>query len=146
MSDQRPERESIWSIGRKWLPWYLGVIFALTIGWTAFTAWNEVTNGSHDGFPEIANAIVRGTAPAAPLIPIYALLLISTLDLVGGSTVITARYLSDKFLKPLHEKLRQEGRLEERRQWDAWNQRRLEAEQNGQPFREPSPGSEQSLS
>ena len=51
-----------------------GVIFALTIGWTAFIAWLEVSSGEHAGFPNIANAVVRGTAPAAPLIPIYALL------------------------------------------------------------------------
>ena len=132
----------------------MGVIFALTIGWTAFTAWNEVTNGSHDGFPEIANAIVRGTAPAAPLIPIYALLAITVLDAVGGALMVTARYLGDKFLKPLQERLRKEGReigREEGReevqlQWDAWNQRRLEAEQNDRPFDEPPPGLEKSRS
>ena len=65
--------------------------------------------------------------------------------------MVTARYLSDKFLKPFHEKLRAEGRSEGRsegrkevqRLWAAWNQRRLEAEQNGEPFNEPHPGSEQ---
>ncbi len=140
MSDQRPERESIWSIGRKWLPWYLGVVFAMTIGWTSFTAWFEVTRGEHDGLSEIAIAVVRGTASAAPLIPIYALMAITALDLIGG-TVVTARYLSDKLLKPLHEKIRSEGREEVQRLWATWNQRRLEAEQNGEPFDEPPPGS-----
>ncbi len=65
--------------------------------------------------------------------------------------MVTARYLSDKFLKPFHEKLRAEGRSEGRsegrkevqRLWAAWNQRRLEVEQNGEPFNEPHPGSEQ---
>ena len=55
--------------------------------------------------------------------------------------MVTYRYLSDKFLKPLHEKLREEGRKEGREEvqhrWASWNQRRLEAEQNGQPFDEP---------
>ena len=59
--------------------------------------------------------------------------------------MVTYRYLSNKFLKPLHEKLREEGREkgreegreETQRKWDDWNQRRLEAEQNGQPFNEP---------
>ena len=64
--------------------------------------------------------------------------------------MVTYRYLSDKFLKPLHEKLREEGRKEGREEvqlrWASWNQRRLEAEQNGQPFDEPPPGSEQSRS
>ena len=60
--------------------------------------------------------------------------------------MVTYRYLSDKFLKPLHDKLRTEGRKEGseavQRQWAAWNRRRLEAEQNGEPFNEPPPGSE----
>ena len=67
--------------------------------------------------------------------------------------MVTYRYLSAKFLKPLHDRLRQEGlekgieeglekgREEERRLWAAWNQRRLEAEQNDEPFAEPPPGS-----
>ena len=68
--------------------------------------------------------------------------------------MVTARYLGDKFLKPLQERLRKEGReigREEGReevqlQWDAWNQRRLEAEQNDRPFDEPPPGLEKSRS
>ncbi len=60
--------------------------------------------------------------------------------------MVTYHYLSDKFLKPLHEKIRQEGREEEHRLWATWNRRRLEAEQNGKPFHDPPPGSEQSRS
>ena len=84
MNEQRPERESIWSIGRKWLPWYFGLIFALTIGWTAFIAWLEITGGNHDSLPAMVNAVVKGTATAAPLIPIYALMAIAALDVTGG--------------------------------------------------------------
>ncbi len=79
--------------------------------------------------------------------------------------MVTARYLSDKFLKPRQEKSRgvgreqsreetrqktcrnswkegwtegwkngwNEGRMEECRRWISWNQRRLQAETNGQP-------------
>ena len=140
MNDQRPDRESIWSIGRKWLPWYLGVIFALTIGWTAFTAWFEASSGGHVGLAHTAYAVVRGTASAAPLIPIYALLIVTGLDTMGGATVVTYRYLSDKFLKPLHEKIRAEGREEANRLWAEWNRRREDAEAKGEPFDEPPPG------
>ena len=78
--------------------------------------------------------------------------------------MVTARYLGDKFLKPLIEKRREEGRKvgreegrkvgreegrevgqeegreEERRRWAAWNQRREEAAREGEPFDEPPPG------
>ena len=85
--------------------------------------------------------------------------------------MVTYRYLSDKFLKPRNEitpdvsrkqppeehwkkdwkdgwkegwrEGRLESREEERRMWAAWNQRRLEAERNGEPFDEPPPGSEE---
>ena len=84
--------------------------------------------------------------------------------------MVTYRYLSDKFLKPRQEENRkdrrerrreepwkqewkdgwkagwreglEEGRKENQRLWAAWNQRHLEAEENGQPFNEPPPGSE----
>ena len=80
--------------------------------------------------------------------------------------MVTYRYLSDKFLKPRQDTPRdkppkespkepwkegwregwragwREGREEEHRHWTAWNQRRLQAKQNGQPFHEPLPGSD----
>ncbi len=37
------------------------------------------------------------------------------------------------------EKRREEGRAEERAIWEAWNQRRLDAEADGRPFHEPPP-------
>jgi hypothetical protein len=36
-------------------------------------------------------------------------------------------------------KLRKEGRAEERQLWEEWNARRLDAETRGQPFSEPPP-------
>ena len=76
--------------------------------------------------------------------------------------MVTYRYLSDKFLKPRQDTPRdkppkespkepwkegwregwREGREEEHRHWTAWNQRRLQAKQNGQPFDDPPPESE----
>ena len=84
--------------------------------------------------------------------------------------MVTYRYLSDKFLKPRQDALkdkrqkedhkepwregwkdgwragwregRYEGREEVRRLWNAWNQRREEAARKGDPFDEPPPGSE----
>ena len=59
--------------------------------------------------------------------------------------MVTARYLGNKFVKPVIEKHRaegrDEGRDEERRMWTEWNIRRLEAEKSGQPFEEPPPAS-----
>lgn len=65
--------------------------------------------------------------------------------------MVTARYLGNKFVEPLIEKRRAEGReqgqaegreqgqAEERLRWTEWNHRRLEAEASGVPFDEPPP-------
>ena len=61
--------------------------------------------------------------------------------------MVTAKYLGNKFVKPLIEKRREEGRkegraegrTEERLLWSEWNRRREEAAANGVPFAEPPP-------
>ena len=50
-------------------------------------------------------------------------------------------------VKPIIEKHRdqgrQEGHAEANQQWEAWLQRKTEAESNGLPFDEPPPGAAQ---
>ena len=83
---------------------------------------------------------------------------VTALDLGGGYIVVTARYLTNKWVKPLQDKLRQEGHEEgrkkgleegieigatgERQYWLDRERRRLEAEAQGIPFDEPLPGDE----
>ena len=112
LGDGRSQRESPLGVARKWLPWCLGLIFALTAGWTALIAWAEVSSRNHEGIAETAIAVVSAAAPASPLILIYAILTIGAIDVMGGLTIVTARYLGDKFVKPLIEKRRAEGRGE----------------------------------
>ena len=102
-------------------------------------AWYEVSSGKGEGAIKNAIAIVSEVAPTAPLLVLYAILTISAIDFMGGLIVVTARYLGNKFVKPLQEKLRAEGKAEERSKWTEWNRRRLEAESKGIPFDEPPP-------
>ena len=132
-------RESPLSVAQKWLPWCLALIFTMTAGWTALVAWSEVSDGEYESVAKTAISVVGEAAPAAPLLVLYAILTISTIDFWGGLIVVTARYLGNKFVKPLQEKLRAEGKAEERRKWTEWNRRRLEAESEGIPFNEPPP-------
>ena len=50
----------------------------------------------------------------------------------------------NRFVIPVIEARRAEGRVEgraeEQAEWRAWNQRRMDAETQGQPFDEPPPG------
>ena len=144
-------RESPLSVARKWLPWCLALIFAMTIGWTALVAWEEVSKGNHTNLRQTAIAVVHKAAPAAPFFVVYAIMAVSLIDVLGGSIVVTARYLGNKFVEPLIEKHkaegraegrvegRAEGRTEERLLWSEWNRRRMEAEAAGVPFDEPPP-------
>lgn len=142
-SDDTDARESPLSVARKWLPWCLVLIFAMTIGWTALVAWEEVSNGNHTNLRQTAIAIVHKAAPAVPFMVMYAIMTVTVADLLGGSAVVTAQYLRRKFLKPLIEKQKAEGRAEghdeEWIRWSDWNRRRMEAEAAGVPFNEPPP-------
>ncbi len=73
--------------------------------------------------------------------------------------MVTARYLTNKFVTPLIEKRRAEGRVEGRAEGRVegraemraemleavrqWNERRLAAEAKGEPFDEPLPGADE---
>ena len=111
----------------------------MTAGWTALVAWYEVSCGNHRSLLETSIAVGGKAGMAAPLILIFAVLIVSVLDTLGGFIVVTARYLTDKWLKPLIEKRRAEGREQVMVEIREWNNRRLEAEKRGEPFDEPLP-------
>ncbi len=65
--------------------------------------------------------------------------------------MVVGDYLRKKLIEPLEERRRQEaeqrreeararGRAENQAEWEAWNERRIAAEANGEPFDEPPPG------
>ena len=143
--DETPDdnRISPMTVARNWLPWCAALIFIMTLGWTALIAWDEVVNGNHPNL--LRTVIVVGTkvAPAAPATVLYAILIVGAADAIGGFAMVTKRYLENKWVKPLIERHKAEGRKEgldeANRAWEAWNSRRMEADVNGVPFDEPPP-------
>ena len=135
------------SVARKWLPWCLGLMFALTFGWTWFVYWYESARGNHGDGIDVTMAVADRVMPSTPLIMLISIFIVTVADLVGGVIVVMARYLGNKFVEPLIEKRREEGRVEgkaagraeERLLWSEWNRRREEAEANGVRFTEPPP-------
>ena len=134
------QRESIWSVSKG----VKHVYFALFIGqYVAGTIWT----------------VVQGVASAAALWDALSSLAITV---AAGSMVITetGRYLM--VLAAAFEEWREKRRLEQiaravaaaevvavaktvrgtDAEWDAWNQRRLQAEQRGEPFTEPPPSAQ----
>ena len=145
--DSQGERISILAVARTWWPWCLGLIFVLTIVWTALVAWTVVASGEHDGIPQTIVAIISASAPGEFLIIIYSLMVITGLDALGGFLMVTKRYLMNKWVKPQEERLREEGRTEgrqeERQYWLDRERRRADAEAQGIPFDEPLPGDDE---
>ncbi len=59
--------------------------------------------------------------------------------------MVTARYLTDKFITPMRERRKAkalaEGRDISHREWSDWNNRRMKAREKGARFDEPPPSS-----
>ena len=128
-------RESIWSVppGRMAQYFALFTLFA-SVG-LGFLLWYEIFWNTSDTPPQTVLAIIKGlglnTAGAAGL----------ALQIVEGPkfVMVAADYFTKRWLNPLKEQLRQEGRAEQDAMWQAWNARRMEAEEKGEPFDEPPP-------
>ena len=108
---RRSDLVSPLDIAKKWLPWCAALIFAQTLGFTALIAWCEISKG-FPGVNELIIEVVSGTAPAVPLFVVYAIIAVSMADLIGGSAMVTAKYLTKKLIEPLERKRREE--LEQR--------------------------------
>ena len=147
MAEHKEERkrESVWNVAARWVPWCLALIFLLTIGWTAFVARTLEAHGNYASASLLAVDTAEKSGPAAPLILLLAVCLVSLIDSLEGSIVVTKRYLDSKLVEPIRRQLREEGeaigREHERQRWEEWNSRRLEAEARGETFAEPPPGS-----
>ena len=97
------------AVSKKWLPFCAGLIAALTFGWTWIIYGQVVEAGEYHGVRDVTIAVVNETAKAAALIVLYAVSITYILDIAGGIIMVTARYLTEKFVEPLRERLREEG-------------------------------------
>lgn len=127
------------SIAAKWLPWCLALVFVLTIAWMIFVARVEIVNADGRSSSEVAVAVAIKTATTLPLIILSSLFVTTMLDIIGGATVVTARYLTEKFLEPLRERIKAEGKAEKQREWENWLSNREIAREKGEPFNDPPP-------
>ena len=149
------DRDSIWSIPLARRALYFGLFTGYALAGIGFLLWYEVFIKAADSPPETALSIIQGigvtTVGAAGL---------ALLTIEGPRTVmVVADYITQRWLNPLkerrrreaeqrNEQAREEGRAEGQAQgqaanqaaWEAWNERRMTAEANGQPFDEPPPG------
>ena len=151
--DERPgdEREDILSILRELRPFYFWILIVQVAIWGAVVIWAERGNCANVDFSNCAVAVglkMSGLIPlwfftSVVLVDIGRFLMVFLPDLRGR--------IRDRAWAEGRAEGRSEGRAEGRSEgeaigvdqmhakWSAWNQRRLEAERNGEPFDEPPP-------
>ena len=149
------DRESIWAVSRRWLPFYIGLISVMTFRWVWVIAGIVMESGEYGGATETMVAVVDRSSPAVPLIVLIGVCVTYWLDILGGLLMVTARYLSSKLVTPIVERYREEGkaegleegkaegkaagRSEMHNAWLTWYRRSEEAKARGVPFDEPPP-------
>ena len=152
------DRESIWSIPPALRALYFALFTAYALAGIGLLVWDTIAAHPPEKWRMVVVAIAQGLGAATVGAAGLALLTIE-----GPKTVmIIADYIRKRWVIPLEEKQRaeaarinaeteaflakkreeniQEGREQMRSQWQAWNERRLSAEANGEPFDEPPPG------
>ena len=137
------DRESIWAVSRKWLPFYIGLISVMTFGWLWVISGVVTESGEYDRSIETMVAIVDRSSPGVPLIVLVSVCVTYWLDVLGGLLMVTSRYLSSKLVTPIVERYLAEGeakgRSEMHKAWLTWYRKSEEAKAKGIPFDEPPP-------
>ena len=113
--DERPpekDRESIWSVAKGWLPWYLLLTFTLLFIWSVFVVGVENIHGNYAALVLLIQASVIKISGGVIGIVVFCLAVVTAADTGGGFLVVTYRYLNNKFVEPIRRQLRQEGREE----------------------------------
>ena len=100
------------TVVKRLAPLCLVVTLAYTFGWTAFIARHEVRTGNHPDLESLAIATFERVGQVDTLILIYSVATTIALDFLGGTFMVTARYLGNKFVQPLIERHKAEGREE----------------------------------
>ena len=137
------ERESIWAVSRKWLPFFIAMVSVAVAVWMWVIAGMVIESGEYSDTTEVTVTIVDRASSAVPLIVLIGVCVTYWLDVLGGMFMVTSRYLSSKFVTPIVERYlaegRAEGRAEAHEMWADWYRRFKEAEVKGIPFDEPPP-------
>ena len=128
MSTPDPERRvSIWSVPERWRKLFFAIFSLQTVALIGLAIWYEVFVIEGNPWPEIIFAIGINAAPG---IAVVAADSVVTVDIVMILTLLYEDYRRKRIERAV---------ARNQAKWEAWNQRRLDAEAAGQPFTEPPP-------
>ena len=152
--NERPPRESIWTVAAGWAGLYFAVFSTLNIMNAARVIWFETTQSSLAGWSPLIDAVLDGIGRG---VPGNVGLAIAIAD-IGRVTMVLGglleQWINNRRERQLREAVaeavaeatvesraegRAEGRTEINHMWRAWNARRLDALAKGEPFDEPPP-------
>ena len=160
-TENRPLRESIWSVAREWTKVYFAVFTPLNIMNIARVVWFHATQAQHADWSPMMDAILEDIGRGALGIAGVAIAITD----MGRSITMVSIFLEDwvnrRRERQAAERERQraeavaegraegrvegveegeaKGRVETDTLWRAWNGRRLDAIAKGEPFDEPPP-------
>ena len=134
-SERADRRESIWSVGEPWR-WLYFTFFLLLMGMgSSLVGWDTLFGeGASEGMVQLLLAAFMAQAAVSVA---SAGMSLGITEVVMLSTML-ARKLDERKARILREG-RQEGRLAERAEWDAWLERMAAAQAAGEAFDEPPP-------
>ena len=139
-SQNRRNREPMWSIPPGWWTAFSALFIIQVSLVSIIVGLDEIGHGDQDRrFAEVLSAVIDRLSAVPIVAAAFSMVLLE-----GVKTImVIGQYLENKLVKPLQERLREEGRTEggtrTHEEWADWNRRRLEAEEKGLPFDEPPP-------
>ena len=120
------ERESIWSIRKRWRPLYSMLFVGQTFGWLTYRLLETSPESALMELHIIGARAAVGT-----------LVVTEVLDIMLGT-----RDAINDWLKKRRQQAYAEGVAERDQEWRTWNANRIAAEERGEPFDEPPPSSD----
>lgn len=110
---------------------YLIASAALVWILSGLLAWYEIGYNERDSQLDTAVSVAQGVATAVAV----------TIAILASVEVLMI--FAERYRQRRYQEGRQEGREEANQEWEAWNERRLQAEADGEPFDEPPPSQRQ---
>ena len=146
----RPEDHvPIWSVNARDARTFFRIVGALWLVALARIGYNMSSQSAASpedwwGAGDFALAVLGQFSDVGAGAAMAAMLLTRPVNVMGGiaMSIATSVYqaMVNRYVIPVIEKHKADGRAEEREEWQAWNRRRIEAEKRGRKFDEPPPG------
>ena len=92
------------------------------------------------GAVDLALAVLAHFSNVGAAIAMVVMLLTRPVNVMGEIAMSVYQAMVNRYVLPVIEKHKAEGRAEEREEWLAWNRRRIDAEKHGRTFDESPPG------